>query len=145
METTTMNQIADRAGQLMQGGYHCSESVLKAIGDHFYGNVEPTALRMCTPFAGGIGCTHNDLCGALTGAIMTIGMLHGRTEVNSDDGYCQQCAVELRDRFLREFGWLSCQDIKDHWVGKTGGNSCVDVVQRTTQILLEILAAAKRE
>ena len=144
MEKTKMTQIAYQAGQLMENGFHCSEAILKAIGDHYNGNVEPTALRMGTPFAGGIGCTHNDLCGALTGAIMTIGMLHGRTEVNSDDGYCQQCVVELRARFLREFGWLSCQDLKDHWVGKAEGNSCVALVQRSTQMLLEIIAAEKK-
>lgn len=67
MDEPTQKTILQKAGGLMNAGYHCSEAILLAVGGHYLGDVPPQAVRMSTPFAGGVGSTHLDLCGALTG------------------------------------------------------------------------------
>ena len=42
-----------------------------------------------------VGGTHEELCGAFTGGLMVIGVLHGRISAKENDDYCQQLADKL--------------------------------------------------
>ena len=64
------------AAQYHERGYGCAQSVLASFaGD--YGLDEGLALRMATGFGSGMGrlC---EVCGALTGAFMVIGLKYGK-------------------------------------------------------------------
>ena len=61
------------------GGYNCAESVLKTLMEELELDVPAQTLKAASGFGGGIGgmgCT----CGALTGGVMAIGLVYGRTE-----------------------------------------------------------------
>jgi C_GCAxxG_C_C family probable redox protein len=122
--------IAAKTGQLFANGYHCSEALLLGMGEHLQADLIPQDVRLATPFAGGVGSTHYELCGAFTGGLMVIGLLYGRVRADSDDTHCQEMASAWRSSFLRRFGWLKCQELKDNWMGNTGQPDCRALVER---------------
>lgn len=69
---------AERAVSLFQEGFNCSQSVLAAWCGRF-GLEEETALKMAGGLGGGIGRT-GGICGALTGAILVLGLRYGTAD-----------------------------------------------------------------
>lgn len=65
---------AEYAVHLGKQGYTCSESVVMAFADRI-GLAPETAARIACGFAGGMA--QGKTCGAVTGAIMVIGMKYG--------------------------------------------------------------------
>lgn len=61
----------------MRQGFGCAQSVFAAFAERI-GIDHDTAIRIAGPFGGGIGGMGRT-CGALTGAVMVIGYLYGRT------------------------------------------------------------------
>ena len=143
MDETTKQAIMQKAGELMDGGYHCSEAILLAVGGHYLGEVSPQAVRMSSPFAGGVGGSHLDLCGALTGGLMVIGGLAGREDAAINDDRCQVLAAEFRAEFLRSFGWLKCGDLKANWIGTAGKESCRELVEKAAGVLIGVIETAE--
>ena len=132
-----------KAGDLLDSGYHCSEAILLAVGGYYLGEVSPQAVRMSTPFAGGVGSTRAELCGALTGGLMVIGGLAGRADAVTNDDRCQELAAAFRAEFLRAFGWLKCQILKDNWIGTAGQESCRALVEKAAGVLVEVIELTK--
>jgi len=64
--------------EMFRGGLHCSQAVLAVFSEDF-GLPEETALRIASPFGGGIG-GYGRTCGALTGALMVIGLKYGSSD-----------------------------------------------------------------
>lgn len=122
--------IMKKAGELLDAGWHCSEAVLIAVGEGYF-DLTPDMIRLAMPFAGGVGGTHAELCGALTGGLMAIGGLMGRSDagVDVDDQACQDAAAAYRTAFLVHFGHLRCCDLKEHWVGQAGQPDCAALVR----------------
>jgi len=139
VDTTKRQKISEQAGSMLDDGYHCSEAVLWAGRQLFPEYISPQMQRLTTPFAGGIGCTAANICGALTGAIMVIGSGYGRQDGTSDDSECQNLAAEFHTIFEAEFGYTCCSDIKENWRGKPGQENCNILVCRTCQLLLDLL------
>ncbi len=104
-----------------------------AVGEHTLGDLDDRTLKMTTGFAGGIGLTHQDLCGALSAGIMIIGAQHGRIRPDVDDRLCQALAARYRDRFVQAFGTTCCQELRQRH------KSCALLVEQAVQILLEVL------
>jgi C_GCAxxG_C_C family probable redox protein len=111
-----------------------------AVGEHLLGEVEERTLRMMTGMAGGVGLTLQELCGALSGGVLIIGALHGRTTPDEDDSTCAQLSAEYREKFLNEFGTTCCQEIRNQGFGSGGKWPCSELVERAAGILLQTLA-----
>jgi C_GCAxxG_C_C family probable redox protein len=143
MDEATKKAIMQKAGDLMDAGYHCSEAILLAVGGHYLGEVSPQAVRMSSPFAGGVGSSRMELCGALTGGLMVIGGLAGRENAAVKDERCQELASAFRAEFLRTFGWLKCGDLKANWIGTAGQASCRVLVEKAAGVLVGVVGTAK--
>ena len=116
--------------------------MLLAVGGHVLADLEPQCLRMATPLAGGLGSSHQETCGALTGGAMVIGGLLGRTTSEEDDEPAQALASQYRELFLGELGATRCEPIRDWVQGADGPGTCSVVVERAARILLGVLAEA---
>lgn len=98
------------ARECFSRGYNCAESVLRGVC-HAQGTDLPDAcLRMATPFGGGIGRTE-ELCGALSGAVMAVGASLGRTEPDGDKTRSYEVANAVFRDFVSEFGYCKCRDL----------------------------------
>ena len=90
---------ADEAVALFQQGFTCSQAVLSVFADDF-GLDRDLALRISQGFGAGIAYT-DDTCGAVSGAIMVIGLRYGR--IRADDIVAKEKTYAVVREFLREF------------------------------------------
>ena len=66
--------------------------------------------RIATPFAGGMART-GGVCGAVVGALMCIGIKHGRDEVGQPEDKAQGLSGEFLRLFREEMGSLNCREL----------------------------------
>ena len=84
---------------------NCAEAVLLALAEH-YGIQNPLIPQMATPFGGGMN--QRELCGALTGALMAVGMLHGRS-IGGSNEKAHFFADRLFTRMQTQYGTTQCK------------------------------------
>ncbi len=109
------------------------------MGEHKLGSSSVPLSRLSTGFGGGLGGTRQELCGALSGGVMVIGALYGRTDADQDKSRPYHLAACFRERFAQAFGATICQDLRDAGYG-TSGPPCTTLVEKAARLLLEILA-----
>ncbi|MHA2251007.1 MAG: C-GCAxxG-C-C family protein [Candidatus Kariarchaeaceae archaeon] len=80
---------------LLEGRMNCAQAIFAAYGRHL-GVDRDTCLKITSLFGGGINRTGN-VCGAVTGAIMAIGLKHG--EVGSGE---QLKSLGVGDEFIKK-------------------------------------------
>jgi C_GCAxxG_C_C family probable redox protein len=98
------------ASECWEKGYNCAESALRGVC-HGVGIVLPdVALRISTPFGGGVGRCE-DLCGALSGGVMGIGAALVRKESKEDKFASYNASKRLYEQFTKEFGSSLCKDL----------------------------------
>ena len=91
-------------------GYNCAQSVFSAFSEEF-GLDKTTALRIANGFGGGVRC--GDVCGAVSGAIMAIGLKCG-FYIEKDfgqKGFCNDKSFEFIERFREENDSMICRDL----------------------------------
>lgn len=89
-----MNEV-EKAVSCFNEGFMCSQAVLTAYAGQF-GMDRETALRVSAAFGGGMG-RMGEICGAVTGAFMVIGLKYGRTAVQDTTLH------EKTNRLVKEF------------------------------------------
>ncbi len=110
------------------------------MGEHLWGHVDDQVRRMTSGLAGGVGCSLEELCGALSGGALIIGGQYGRVDSDADDEECNRRVCAYRDRFHKAFGTTRCTDIRASGYGSEGVWPCSDLVERATRILLGVLS-----
>mgnify|MGYP000548419695 CR=1 FL=1 len=99
---------SEQAAAYMRQGWNCSQSVVLAFAEEA-GLTREAALRAAAGFGGGVGRTGN-LCGAVSGAVMVIGLRHGA--VSPEDKAAKEQTYRLVQEFMRRFqerfGALDC-------------------------------------
>jgi len=90
---------ADEAAALFRQGFSCSQAVLSAFAPQFRLERD-IALRISQGFGAGMGYT-DDVCGAISGAIMVIGLRYGRT--TAEDKAAKERTYAVVGEFLRRF------------------------------------------
>lgn len=108
------------------------------MGELKLGQVDEAVRRLTTPFGGGIGSTKAELCGALSGGVMAIGLVHGRTAADGDKMASYGLAAAYRARFQETFGSTICQDLRDSGYG-SDGIPCAVLAERAVRLLLDVL------
>jgi C_GCAxxG_C_C family probable redox protein len=102
---------AEDAVALFQHGFSCSQAVLSVFAQHF-GLERDTALRISQGFGAGIAYT-DDICGAVSGAIMVIGLRHGR--ITAEDKAAKEKTYAVVGEFLKKFkqrsGSVKCTEL----------------------------------
>ena len=102
---------ADDAHRSFLKRFTCSAAVFSAFSPDL--GLDPdTAKKIACGFGAGISKTGN-MCGAVSGAIMVIGLKHGKC-VEGDDAATEKTRA-LVQRFIREFteknGSVNCTDL----------------------------------
>lgn len=98
-------EIKDRALALHGEGYNCAQSVLLACGE-YTGLDEKTAIAVSAPFGGGMRC--GEMCGAVSGGLMAIGLCSGAAEKSAVAALAKAYSAEFKERL----GCLRCLDLK---------------------------------
>jgi C_GCAxxG_C_C family probable redox protein len=110
-ETVMNHPEVEQAVAFYQQGYTCTQSILASFARR-YDLQQNLAFRIGEPFGAGTSCT-GDMCGAMTGAIMVIGLQYG-SALNSDDAarsFTYQRVHELIHRFKEIHASIQCTDL----------------------------------
>jgi len=106
-----MNNKSEVALNKFSAGYNCAQAIIYAFSDDL-GIDKDTALKVATGFGAGMG-RKQEVCGAVTGGIMVIGLKYGRGEKDErkimDQAYVKVRA--LMDRFSEEHGTFICRKL----------------------------------
>lgn len=111
-----------------------------AVGEVLWGGVEEETRRISSVFSGGLGSTHSELCGALSGGAIVIGVQHGRASAQEDNTRCKALTARYRQDFQAAFGHTICADLRASGYGG-GGTPCSALVARAVEVLLPLLEA----
>jgi C_GCAxxG_C_C family probable redox protein len=101
----------NRATEYMAQGYVCSEAVLLAACQEFELDVDDKVVpRIANLFAGGMGNT-GEVCGAVSGALMAIGLMRDRGKTMEEALATLSLAAEFRRRFEAEKKTINCREL----------------------------------
>jgi len=132
----TFQELAPK--YFLEEGYSCSESIARAAVD--LGLCDESIISIATSFSGGMGS--GCLCGAVAGAQMIIGLLHGKNKDNT----ARILAKEFYKRFTETHKVTCCKiltkDFED-FHSKERKEHCANMVFECSVILDEILKEAK--
>jgi len=101
-----------KAGELFLGGCNCAQAVFLAFSD-VTGIDRKVAARLSSPFGGGMG-RMREVCGAVSGMLMVLGVLYGYDETVEDDSQKKQLYKDvqaLAAQFREECGSIICREI----------------------------------
>ena len=99
------------AVESFESGFSCSQAVFAAFSEDL-GLEREKALRIAQPFGGGIARS-GSTCGAVTGALLVIGLKHGRCRVEDEAAREKTYALvlELITRFRERHGSIICREL----------------------------------
>ena len=105
-----MNRV-DKAAELFLEGFNCSQSVFTAFCDRFRMD-EETAKRVSAGLGGGVG-RMREVCGALSGLFMLLGLKEGYSNPKDTEGKKELYSKvqELAQEFREEFGSIICKEL----------------------------------
>ena len=91
-------------------GFNCSQAVLSVYAEQL-GLDDEVALKITAGFGGGMG-RMADTCGAVTGAFMVLGLLHGTTTVDRESKErVYGLITDFARRFKARHGAIVCRDL----------------------------------
>lgn len=101
----------EKAKELFQRGYNCSQAVFLAFSD-VTGLDEETAARIASSFGGGMGRLR-EVCGAVSGAFMVAGCLYGYEDETDRAAKAAHYALiqEIARRFRERNGSIVCREL----------------------------------
>ena len=106
---------SDKAVELFKTGACCSQAVFCAFAEAF-GMDPDTAMKVSAGLGGGVG-RMREVCGAVTGATLALGLKYG-----PDKAAVYPHVQELCARFKAECGSIVCRELLDG-TGATQGGS----------------------
>ena len=110
MTDNTEKMTEEKAGELMDQGFHCSQCVFSYAAQRM-GMDKSLALKLSAGLGG--GCYHGDSCGAITAAALAIGMAYGFDQPNAtqEDQVLISNVKAMEARFQQENGALLCRHL----------------------------------
>lgn len=111
-------QLLDqKVNHYMDLSHHCAQSSFLALSEQFgLGNAD--MVKALTPIPG--IAERGETCGAVTGALMALGLVFGKNNLSDWQGYRDSLkpANEFCNRFEQELGSLRCRNIVKSEFGK---------------------------
>lgn len=140
----------ERALELFSNNFNCSQAVLTAFAPDF-GLDEKLALMLGTEFGG--GARNGEMCGAVSGALMVLGLKYGHFDSadNEQKSRAYAIAVEYTRRYKEANGSIVCRDLLGYDLTKPEeldrikaqrlfGSVCPAAIKSAVEILEEIIA-----
>lgn len=144
-----MERVSE-AVEKFRSGYACSQAILATYGPPL-GLSQEQAMQLAAGFASGMRM--GDTCGAVTGALMVLGLRHcpGDCGTASSRKEVYGRVIDFATRFRSRNGAVLCRDLlgcdvstpeglkqaQEHNLFKT---TCVEMVRNAAEILEEMLA-----
>lgn len=148
MNTECANKV-EKAVQYYENNFNCSQAVFTTFATE-EGIPEELALKIATQFGG--GSRKGEVCGAVSGALMVLGLKHGHYhwDAPEEKGNAYKIAEEFMDRFIEKNGTVVCRELLGYDLSKPEEiekirelnlfkTTCPEMVRRAVKILEEML------
>jgi C_GCAxxG_C_C family probable redox protein len=133
-------KLAAQAVDLFRNGFYCSEAILHVFNEELNLGLNDAAIKMSTGFGAGLGAS-KCCCGSLTGAVLVLSAVKGRTSTEKDVDEVFILTQELHDKFKQRFRATCCriltQSVK--WGQPEHHKNCEKFVGGAVEILVDIL------
>ncbi|MBQ1928609.1 MAG: C_GCAxxG_C_C family protein [Clostridia bacterium] len=102
---------SQKAKELFERGYNCSQAVLLAFADKF-GMDFQTAQKISATFGGGMG-RMREVCGAVSGMLMVLGLATNEYAPSDTAKKAEQykAVQQLANEFRKKNGSIICRDL----------------------------------
>lgn len=102
--------VGDQARETFAQGYNCAQAVFSTFAKEL-GLDKETAYKIAASFGGGM--RQGEVCGAITGALMAIGMQEGNYDLEDKDrkGHIRQLTMDFFDDFRNVHNHILCRDL----------------------------------
>ncbi len=108
--------VESDAQKYFEDHFNCAQSVFAPFAQRYGMDLE-TALKIATPFGGGMGHA-SQVCGAVSGGLMAIGLAKGILTYDRELKYaCYDMAKEFQSRFLELHGEITCPGLLGFDIG----------------------------
>ena len=148
MDGRQAGEIRDRAVFHFDSGYYCAESVLLAMAEGLCVAAE-IIPQVASGFCSGLARSGGQ-CGALSGAVIGLGLVHGRSDPGQDLEPVYTRVRSLLSRFRDRFGATACLDLTGCDLDTAEGQRdfeerrvierCRDCVGEAARLGMELLA-----
>ena len=148
------NMHAKRAVDYYGRNFNCSQGVFTTYAIE-HGIDEKLALKLATNFGG--GARKGEMCGAVSGALMVLGLLYGHSESEDLDSKAKAYAMseEYMKRFIRRNGSVVCRELLGYDLSKPEEKAvilekdlfrtfCPDMIRSAVVILDELIEEHKQ-
>jgi amino-acid N-acetyltransferase len=105
----------------MDAGWFCAESVVAELA-HRQGIESDLLPAIATGFCGGVS-RRDGMCGAVSGAVMAIGLVNGRKNAKDSRESTYAAVQALVDGFAKEFGSANCSELLGLRLGTDDGRA----------------------
>jgi C_GCAxxG_C_C family probable redox protein len=137
---TLADDVELRAASYYEAGFHCGESVVRAVNEISDGLLPPEVTRLASGFCAGIGGSRG-ICGALAGGVMAVGLLSGRASAADPWEPSYYAAAEIRRRWVEDQEAETCEEVVSR-IGDMDAPQrwahCTGLVGRTARWVVEI-------
>ena len=128
-------------------GFNCSQAVFSAYASRF-GFDDEAALKLASPFGGGIA-RQGYVCGAVTGALMALGLQTGSASLETkNEAY--KIPEEFVKRFEERYGTILCRQLIEYDLSKPDElhaaresgvfkSKCPEIVKEAAELVSEFL------
>jgi C_GCAxxG_C_C family probable redox protein len=141
----------EEAVSCFEEGFMCSQAVLSAYAGQF-GMDREAALKVSAAFGGGMG-RMGEVCGAVTGAFMVLGLKYGRTSIKDAKSHenITRLTRGFADKFKSVNGSIVCRELLGCDLGTPHGQKifvekklrdtlCTKFVRDAAEIVEQLLA-----
>ena len=107
-----------RALKMFSTKLNCAQSVLAAYGPE-YGIEEKQCFKLAEAFGGGIA-HRGEMCGAIIGALMVLGLKYGREDIDDIEkrNNVDRLSKELINKFENKFEFSNCIELIKYDISK---------------------------
>lgn len=139
----------EKSANYFKNGFNCSQAVFTTFATD-YGMSEEMALKVATQFGG--GARKGEMCGAVAGALMVLGLEYGHFHMNAPDekATAYKRAEEFMERFIAQNGTVVCRELLGYDVSNPEDmikikelslfqSTCPKMIQCATKIVEQML------
>lgn len=154
-------KIKERARKNFSKGFNCAECVVEAILEHVDTGLPKETLKVATGFGGGVGL-YGDTCGAITGAVMAVSAVHGRSKLPEGEDRMKVAKKALYGKpglyrlfnqipnmADEKYGSTLCREIagnwKNEWLCREHALYCREIITEMAEYAAELITSDKED
>jgi len=143
MNSEMITVARNNSGNYFKEGYNCAEAIFLTFKEILAPEMDSGMVKLVTGFGGGVG-ESGCMCGALTGSVIALNMIKGRTTNFESREEAYQYAKEFSDRFTEKFGATCCRALNPYpFESREHLVNCLKITGNTGKLLMEFIMEKK--